>query len=146
MNGVLRYLDPKDRVFFKSVISHISTVLREITLTISDSIETGSLIETEIVTVVSLSTTEFAGDNTFKIIIIKKKKRFSGSGYLKRFWGYFSHIKATAHIFMCFLGFTSTGLGSKAFFQSTLSKRKYSVNLLRFGSTASRSRDLDCTT
>ena len=37
-NG-LRYLDPKDRIFNR-VISDISVVLRETTLTISDSIET----------------------------------------------------------------------------------------------------------
>ena len=44
--------------FFNRVISDISVVLREITVTISDSIETVSPVESEIVRVFSLSTTE----------------------------------------------------------------------------------------
>ena len=43
---------------FKHVISDISVVLRETTTTTSDSFETGTPVETEIVKVVSLSTTE----------------------------------------------------------------------------------------
>ena len=39
--GGLRYSDPEDRIS-KLVISDISVVLRETTLTISDSIETGT--------------------------------------------------------------------------------------------------------
>ena len=38
---MLRYPDPEDRIF-NHVISDISVELRETTLTISDSIETGS--------------------------------------------------------------------------------------------------------
>ena len=57
---LLRYSDPKDRIFnrFNRVILNISVVLGETTLTISDSIETGSPVESEIVKTVSLRTTE----------------------------------------------------------------------------------------
>ena len=74
----LRYHDPEDRIFNR-VISDISVVLRETTLILPDSIETGSLVETEIVRVVSLSKTEIT-----EISRLKKKKthRSSGSGYL----------------------------------------------------------------
>ena len=48
---------PEDRIFNRA-ISDISVVLRESTLAISDSIETCSPFESEIVSVVTLSTTE----------------------------------------------------------------------------------------
>ena len=51
------YSDPKDRIFNR-VMSDIFVVERETTLTDSDSNETGSRVETEIVRVVFLSTTE----------------------------------------------------------------------------------------
>ena len=57
------YPDPEDRTFNR-VISDIYVVPRETTLTITDSIEIGSTVETEIVRVVSLNTTEITGDNT----------------------------------------------------------------------------------
>ena len=60
------YSDPEDRIFNR-VISDISVVPRETTLTISDCIETGSPRETEIVRVVSLSTTEIPETTRFKI-------------------------------------------------------------------------------
>ena len=53
---LLRYRDPKDRIF-NGVISDISLKLRETIRTISYSIETGSPMETEIVRVVPLSST-----------------------------------------------------------------------------------------
>ena len=62
LNHLLRYRDPGDLVF----ISVIFDVLRETTLTISDSIETGSPVESKIVRVISLSTTENNRDNTIK--------------------------------------------------------------------------------
>ena len=65
----LRYPNREDRIFNR-VISDISVVLRETTLTISDSIQTGSPVEKEIVRVVSLTTTEITENNT-----ISKKKR-----------------------------------------------------------------------
>ena len=52
--------------FFYHVITDISVVLRETCLTISDSIETGPPIETDIVRVVSLSTTETSEITRFK--------------------------------------------------------------------------------
>ena len=55
--GAKRNLDTKDRISNR-VISDASVVLRETTLTFSDSIETGLPVKTEIVRVVSLSTTE----------------------------------------------------------------------------------------
>ena len=55
------------RIGFLIVLSRI--VLRETTLIISDSIETGSHVETEIVRVVSLGTTEIT-----EITRLKKKK------------------------------------------------------------------------
>ena len=61
----LRYSYPEDRIFNR-VISDISIVVRETTLTISDSPKTVSPIKSEIVRVVSLSTK--------KITEIKKKK------------------------------------------------------------------------
>ena len=48
--------DPEDRIFNR-VISDISIVLTETTLSISDSIETISSVESEMVRVVSSSTT-----------------------------------------------------------------------------------------
>ena len=53
----------------------VVVVLREITLTISDSIETGLQVETEIERVVSLSTTEIT-----EITRLKKKKKTRSSG------------------------------------------------------------------
>ena len=54
---LVRYQGPEDRNFYR-VISDISVVLRKTTLTILDSIQTDSPVESEIVRVVSLSTTE----------------------------------------------------------------------------------------
>ena len=68
----LRYPDPGYRIFNR-VISDIPVVLRETTLTISDSFEAGSPIETEIVRVVSLCTSEITQTVRFR-------KRSSGSG------------------------------------------------------------------
>ena len=67
----LRYRDPEDRIFNR-VISDIFVVLRETAVTFSDSIETGSPAESEIVRVVSHSTT----DNRDKTIWKKKKTIF----------------------------------------------------------------------
>ena len=55
--SVLRYLNPEDQLF-NCVISDISVVLRETTLTISYSIDKGSIVETEIARVVCLGTTK----------------------------------------------------------------------------------------
>ena len=76
--GDLRYPIPEDRVFNR-VISDISVVQRETTLTISDSIETASLVGSEILRVVSPSTTKITEITRFKK---KKKKRSSVPGYL----------------------------------------------------------------
>ena len=54
---LLRYPDPKHRILNR-VISDISVLLRETTHLISDSIDTVSTVESEIVRVVSLGTTE----------------------------------------------------------------------------------------
>ena len=62
---LLKVYYPEDRI-----CNRISVVLRETTLTISDSIETGSPVETEIVRVISLRTTEIT-----EIIRLKKKKK-----------------------------------------------------------------------
>ena len=61
----LRYPDPEDRIFNR-VISDISVVKREITLTISDTIEIVSPGESEMGTVVSLSTTEISEITRFE--------------------------------------------------------------------------------
>ena len=53
----LRYPYPEDGIFNR-VFSDISVVLRATTLTISGSIETDSPVESEILRVVSHSTTE----------------------------------------------------------------------------------------
>ena len=55
----------EDRILYH-VIMDISVVLRETCLTISDSIETGPPFETDIVRVVSLSTTETSEITRFK--------------------------------------------------------------------------------
>ena len=55
--GRLRYPGSADRIFNR-VILDMSVILRETTLTISDSDETGSPVETEMVLVVSLNTME----------------------------------------------------------------------------------------
>ena len=57
--------NPDDRIFNR-VISVISVVQRETTLTITDSIETGSPLVSEIVRVVSLSTTEITEITGFR--------------------------------------------------------------------------------
>ena len=59
----LRYSNPEDQIFNR-VISDISAVLRETTLTISDYIETGSPVESEIVRLFSRSTVEITGEIT----------------------------------------------------------------------------------
>ena len=61
----VRYLDPEGLIFNR-FIQYISVVQKEINLTISDSIETGSRVESEIVRVISLSTTEIIGITRFK--------------------------------------------------------------------------------
>ena len=66
MRLVTKVSDPVDRTFSR-IISDISFGLRETTLTISDSTGTCSPFETEIVRVVSPSTTEIT-----EIITIKK--------------------------------------------------------------------------
>ena len=66
-DNILKYAGPEDQIFNRA-ISDISVVLRETTLTFSDSIVIGSPVETEIVRVVSLGATEIA-----KIIHLKKK-------------------------------------------------------------------------
>ena len=63
----LRNSDPEYRMF----ISDVSVVLWEITLTIPDSIETGSLFGFEIVRVVSLSTTEITDLTRIKTPIFR---------------------------------------------------------------------------
>ena len=60
---ISRSQEPKDRIFIR-VISDISVVLRETTLTIPDSIETVSSVEYEIVG--SLCTTELIEITLFK--------------------------------------------------------------------------------
>ena len=52
-----RYWNPAGRVFNRN-FSDISVVLRETTLTISDSIETGSPVEPKMVRIVSIGTME----------------------------------------------------------------------------------------
>ena len=63
--SAVRYSDPKDRIFNR-VISDISVVLWETTLTVSDSVKTVSPVKSEIVRVVSLSTTEITETTRFK--------------------------------------------------------------------------------
>ena len=65
---ILRCSDCEDRIFNR-VISDISFLLKEISLTSSDWIETGSQVESEIVRVVSPSTTEIT-----KVKRLKKKR------------------------------------------------------------------------
>ena len=55
----------QDNKIFNRVISDIAVVLREITLTVSESIETGSPVESEIVRVVS---PKYKGNNRDKTI------------------------------------------------------------------------------
>ena len=73
---MLRYLDPEDRMSNR-VISDISVVLRETTLTVSDSIETSFPVKSEIVRVVSPSTTEI-----IKITRFKRKNYLQGPNTL----------------------------------------------------------------
>ena len=70
--GDLRYLDTED---LNRVISDTPVVPRETTLTYSDSTETGSPVESEIVRVVSVSTMEITDITRFK-------KKSSRRGYL----------------------------------------------------------------
>ena len=74
----LRYPKPEDRFFLSRVISVISVVLSETTLTMSVSAGEPVSMETEIVRVVPLSTTEISEMTRLKI-------RSSGSGYLNPF-------------------------------------------------------------
>ena len=74
---ILRYPDLEDRFFFSNrVISVISVVLRETSPIILDSTGEPVSIESDIVRVVSLSTTEIPE-------ITRLKSRSSGSGFLK---------------------------------------------------------------
>ena len=112
-NVTSRYPDPVDRIYNR-VISDISVVLRENTLTISDSIKTGLLVETEVVRVVSLTTTDIT-----EITRVKKKsilrvwipKIIDKMVFYTAFNGISVYITATAHIIHVFPGFTSTRLG-----------------------------------
>ena len=79
----LRYLDPEDRIFNR-IISDISIELRETTLTISDSNETRSPVETEIVGVVPISTTDITE-------ITQVKDQSSWSEYLEIKSYYLTH-------------------------------------------------------
>ena len=64
----LRYSDPEDRFFFfNHVISIISTALRETTLTIPDSSCEPFSMKSEVVRVVSLSTTELSQLTRLKV-------------------------------------------------------------------------------
>ena len=63
--GMLRYPDLGDRIF-NLVFSDVSVVIKETTLTTSDSIETGSPVEIKIVKVISLSATEITRITRFK--------------------------------------------------------------------------------
>ena len=72
----VHYYAPEDRIF-DHVISDISVVLRETTLSISYSIETGSPAETEIIRMVFLRTTEIT-----KITRFKKKNDLQGQDTL----------------------------------------------------------------
>ena len=67
----LGYTDAKDRIFNR-VIWDISIVLRETTLTISDSIETASPVESEIVRLVSIVTTEITRNPSSSILSMKE--------------------------------------------------------------------------
>ena len=62
---ILRKQDPYDRIF-THVVPDISVVLIKSTLTIADSIESGSTFENQTVRVVSLSTTEITEITRFK--------------------------------------------------------------------------------
>ena len=66
---LLKVSNPEERISNR-VISDISVVLRETTLTISDSIETVPPVESEIVRVVYLSTTKIS-----EMTRLKKKKK-----------------------------------------------------------------------
>ena len=64
---IFTYPEPEDRIFNR-LISGNSVLLGETALTISHSIETDSPVETEIVRVVSLSTTEIPEITRLKTI------------------------------------------------------------------------------
>ena len=88
-----------DRIFDR-VISDISVVLRETSLTISNSNESVSPVEFEIVRVVSLSTTEITETIRFE------KPIFGVNIPYRRFQRYFSYIteaSAPIHTFLEFL-------------------------------------------
>ena len=67
---MFRHSDPEGRTS-NSVVSGISVVLMETTLTILDSIEAGSPVECEIVRVVSLSTMEVTEMTQFTKLIFR---------------------------------------------------------------------------
>ena len=91
----LRYPDPDD-IIFNRVISDISVVVRENTITISDSIEIGSPGESEMVRMLSRSTTEITEITRLKI-------RSSGSGYFKEVSDFSSiEIKFVFEIYIVF--------------------------------------------
>ena len=68
---VFKVSDPEDRFFFNRVILVISVVLRETTLTVSDSTLETTSMESEIMGIVSLSITKISE-------IIRLKSRPSG--------------------------------------------------------------------
>ena len=69
----IRYSDPENQIFNR-VISAISVVVKDTTLTISDSSETGLPVESKILRVVSLITREITEITRLK----KKKKKLLG--------------------------------------------------------------------
>ena len=69
----LRYSYPKDQVF-NFVILDVSVILRENALIISDSFETGSLVEIKIDRMVSLNTMEITMITKSKILIVDGTK------------------------------------------------------------------------
>ena len=70
----LRYPDPEDRNLY-CIISDISVMLRETPITISDSIEIGSPVDSEIVRVLSLRKTAIAEITRFKKKKEEEKKK-----------------------------------------------------------------------
>ena len=72
---MLRYSDPEDQIF-NPVILDISLALRETTLTISDSIKTGSPVKLELVKMVSFSSKEITEMTQFKNLIFYNKFQF----------------------------------------------------------------------
>ena len=68
--SALKYPEPEDRIFNR-FLSDISVLIKKITLSISDSIETGSPVESEIVRVFFLSTTGITEITRFTKPIIR---------------------------------------------------------------------------